>query len=170
MKTLNLLFLLGFIFLSLQTAASLQPADSTEQPFNVMLFLPAVLSQLQINKSTEQQLIQILGKPLKKEKGSYFYNLSGRNYDTTIGFKQGKIAYILYSPPNNQLFLKDLRNYIPEDILNKALSQAEKDSLNPEKSHSPNPSFNIVLKNKGLTININKNSKLSVEHFLITKN
>ena len=81
-------------------------------------FLPKPLLSITIDQTSKKQLIQVMGKPNKTDnEQNYFYNLSGKNYDTTIGIKNNKVYYILYSPPAGSLSLKELKPYIEPSIL-----------------------------------------------------
>ena len=59
---------------------------------------PPQLSKIIIDQTTKKEVEEILGQAHEKnDRGtSYFYNLSGRTYDTTVSFKDGIVYYIIY--------------------------------------------------------------------------
>ena len=83
--------------------------------------LPSKLSKITLDKTTKKDLFALLGEaPKSDNKGNYFYVLSKIKYDTTIGLKDETVSFIFYKLPVGKLFLRDLREHIPTEILKSA--------------------------------------------------
>ena len=140
--------------------------DSNKEITSFTKFLPNSLSSLTIQQTSKQELIQALGKPLKVDgRQNHFYNLSGRNYDTTIGIADNKISYILYSPPAGALQLTQLKPYIPQQAIDRAYQQKRK--TNP--SHSSGRTFEVRLPDQSVRITVRNNTQESVQSILFVK-
>ena len=138
---------------------------STDTAIDWMQFFPNELSFIKLGESTKEESIKALGKSLKiDENQNLFYELSGIKYDTTIGIKENKVSYILYSPPANSLSLPDLKSYIPQTIL-----EASQKQSNRETAHSSNRTYDITWPAQGITITVRNNSRESIESLLYFK-
>ena len=140
--------------------------EKTESIPDWMQFFPDELSFVELGESTKEEIIKKLGKPLDTDGNqNLFYELRGIKYDITIGIEENKISHIIYSPTANSLFLKDLKPYIPQHILD----QASQKQSSEESAHSFNRSYDITWPAQGITITVRKNSRESIETLLYFK-
>ena len=110
--------------------------------------------------TTKAELIKKLGVPPKKEGDkNFFYDLSGRKYDTTIGLQKGKVTYIYYKLPLGKLFLRDLKNAIPK----KVLAEAYKKKYQSTASRSSGRTFTIIMNKQNIKLTVRNNKNESIE-------
>ena len=127
-------------------------------------YFPSSLSKIGLDKTTKEELFRVLGTPTKNDKEqNYFYELSGRKYDTTIGIKDNRVSFIFYEPPLGKLFLRDIKEYIPEESLKRAYQSKLKSTV----AHSSGRNFYILLKEINLKITVRNNKNESVESIYI---
>ena len=137
--------------------------EITKQDGKFKQFLPSSLSSLKIDQTSQKQLIQVMGRPLKTDdNNNHFYNLSGRNYDTTIGITDNKISYILYSPPAGSLRFAQLKPYIEQQIINQAYQQ----KLKTDHTHSAGRTFDITLPGQNIRITVRNNTQETIQSIL----
>ena len=158
------LFLLS-VLLFLVTEKNLAKNPTTyNSNTNWMQFFPGKLSFIKLGESTKEEVIKKLGEPSETDENqNLFYELSGIKYDTTIGIKENKVFHIIYSPPGNSLSLKDLEPYIPQLILDQAITEPE----NRVSTHLLNKNYYIRWPEQGITITVRKNSRESIESLLL---
>ena len=129
--------------------------------FQILLqLLPQPLPSIEIGKSSVEQVVSTLGKPLKTDEyNNHYYSLTGIKYDTTIGInKRGKVSYILHSPSAQGPVLQDVKPYIPKNILEKALeNRFTQETL----SHTSSRSFEIIFDKIKLVVQNNGTQSIS---------
>lgn len=85
------------------------------------LILPSPLQKVAFGKTTPEDIIKTLGAPKEKSHDKvtdiYFYNLTGKNYDTTVAFKNKKLQYVIYSPSAPKITFKQLGKWVSTDDL-----------------------------------------------------
>lgn len=151
----------AFLFVAFFTSNAI-----SEKTDKLKQFLPSPLSSLKIDQTSQQQLIQVIGNPLKKDdNNNHFYNLSGRNYDTTIGITDNKASYILYSPPAGSLRLVQLKPYIEQKVIDQAYQQ----KLKTDNTHSAGRTFEIILPNQNIRITVRNNTQETIQSILFLK-
>ena len=126
---------------------------------------PPQLSKIIIDQTTKEEVEEILGKAPEKndQETSYFYDLSGSKYDTTVSLKDGTVAFIIYKPPAGQYTLEDVSSYIPEEILERA-SQFEFTTTS-RYAHEFGRNFDVLMENLNLRIVVANNFKDSIRGF-----
>ena len=127
----------------------------------VLSFLPAPLSLIKIKKTSKEKAMQILGPPLKTDKDQNLFYTLENDLDTTIGFKEGKIHYILHSPAGGALLLDEIKSKSPD------LKFLPVQPSPP--SHSSAHSFNLTAVDQSLKITVSNNSQKSIETIVILK-
>ena len=137
-------------------------APSRPMSSAVLPFLPSQLTLIKVKESSKDQVIQILGPPLKTDKNkNLFYTLGNTAFDTTIGFKEDKIHYILHSPAEGALILDEIKSKSP-DLEFMPVKP-------PQLSHSSEHNFNLTSKDQSLTITVINNSQKSIETIVILR-
>ena len=124
---------------------------------------PPQLSKIIIDQTTKEEVEEILGKAPEKndQETSYFYDLSGSKYDTTVSLKDGTVVFIIYKPPSTSDFaLKDISSYIPEEILEKAY-QFEFSRIS-RYAHEFGRNFDVLMENLNLRIVVSNSSHRSI--------
>ena len=124
---------------------------------------PPQLSKIIIDQTTKEEVEEILGQAHEKnDQGtSYFYDLSGRKYDTTVSLKDGIVSFIIYKPPSTSEFaLDDISYYIPKDILEKA-AQFEFSRIS-RYAHEFGRDFDVLMKKLNLRIVVSNTSHRSI--------
>ena len=127
-------------------------------------YFPSNLSKISLDKTTKEELFRVLGSPPKNnKKENYFYELSGRKYDTTIGIKDNRVSFIFHEFPLGKFFLRDIKKYISKEDLKKTYQS----KLNPAVSHSAGRSVDILLDDINLKITVRNNKSESIESIYI---
>ncbi|MDG0815571.1 hypothetical protein [Bdellovibrio svalbardensis] len=95
------------------------------------LILPASLQKVLFGKTTQDEILKSLGKPKQKSSNKsveiLYYNLTGKDFDTTVAFKNKKLLYIVYSPSSPQVTFKHLGQWITtEDLMKVAKTMSAK--------------------------------------------
>ena len=145
------------------SSVSSKPTDITSV---LNQFLPEPLLSITIGQTSKKHLLHIIGTPAKKDNDqNYFYNLSGKNYDTTIGVKNNKVHYVLYSPPSGSLLLRELKPYIEPSLIHQAYQQKH----HTTESHSSGRTFDISLPKKQIKITVRNNPQESIQSLLFLK-
>ena len=130
-------------------------------------FLPTALSSIKVGISSENDLLKALGEPLEIRQHendlNFYYNLTGINYDTSIGLQANKVSYMIYSPSSEvSLVLDDLKPYIPQYIIDQAYQQLGA----PATSHSHGQTFELVSEDNSLKVVVWNNTKQSIKTLL----
>ena len=171
MKFYRIIFILLSVYLVQIQAEKKNTSPAEKQPIeenasHFIQFLPEPLSNLKIGDSI-QDLISTMGKPAKIDsEQNYFYELSGKKYDTTVGIAHGEVSYIIYSPPAGSLTLQDLTPYISQQTLHLAYQQENKKAPS---LHSSDQNFEIELRDGSLSITVRKNTQKSIESIAFLK-
>lgn len=131
-------------------------------------FLPEPLSSLKVGDPIEK-IIPILGEPAKIDsEKNYFYELSGKKYDTTVGTANGKVSYIIYSPPAGSLTLQDLKPYISQETLQSAYQKAEQQSPTSHDSERGRY-FEVQLRDESFSATVRRNNRESIDSITFLK-
>jgi len=88
--------------------------------------LPTKLKNIVPGISTDKDLYKIVGAPLKKTDGVFFYKISHKKYDTTICVRNGIVEYLIYQYKLDTLFLEDLKKWISNKQVDEAIFRSDK--------------------------------------------
>ena len=165
-----LLILLSFHLFQIQaekqTPQTAKNQTEEENSSAFIQFLPEPLSALEVGDSIKK-MVQIMGEPAKIDsEQNYFYELSGKKYDTTVGTAQGRVSYIIYSPPAGSLTLQDLKPYISPQTLHLAYQQVNQQSPS---LHSSNRYFEVELRDQSFSATVRRNTQESIESMTFLK-
>jgi len=115
--------------------------------------LPIKLKKIVPGTSTDKDLYRIVGVPLKKTDGIFFYKTGHKKYDTTIGVRSGIVEYLIYQYRPGALFLEDLKKWIPKKQIDEAIFRSNK------LSHESGRDFEVDLAEHNIKIVVSRNSQ-----------
>ena len=160
-----LFILLSFHLFQIQ-AENQKTKHIEENSSHFIQFLPEPLSSLKLGDSINK-MISIMGEPAKIDsEQNYFYELSGKKYDTTVGMIHGKVSYVIYSPPAGSLTLQDLIPYISQETLHLAYQQ---ETQKAPSFHFSGRYFEIELKDGSFSATVRRNTQKSIESIAFLK-
>ena len=165
-----LLILISFHLFQIQAEKpKTQPVKNQtieENSSHFIQFLPEPLSSLKVGDSIKK-MISIMGEPAKIDsEQNYFYELSGKKYDTTVGIAHGKVSYVIYSPPAGSLTLQDLTPYLSQETLHLAYQQ---ETQQTPSIHSSGRYFEIELGDGSFSATVRRNTQKSIESIAFLK-
>lgn len=111
------------MMISLVIILSALNAVAIDEPLKKML--PEKIRNFEIKKTSVGEINRVLGKAgdTKRTKGLtiLFYNLSGRDYDTTLSIKDGKLYYLIYNIEPGVHKLKEVEPYVDAKLISDGL-------------------------------------------------
>ena len=123
--------------------------------------LPKKIAWIEPGITEKDEVLKKLGKPDKAEK-SFFYNISGLDYDTTISFKKDKVAYIFHSPVQTIAF-SEIQKLLPVGQTKKA----DQTVIPEQPLHERGRVFNVTVEAEGVLIRVSNTKLKMVESFTL---
>ena len=104
----NRLEVMMWFLLSMISVAFSAPIHRAETPSDLLnKVLPSHLSEVEVGKTSRDQIIKWFGKPGEEISDELAYNISGVEFDLTFKFK-GKVVSGYYYEPTSEASLRDL--------------------------------------------------------------